>query len=142
MNRQNVYDDPVFHVGYQQLRATGSGLNEEVEQPAIRSLLPPLEGLLVVDLGCGTAGQSVSLAEGCARYVVGAEPSKRMLSSAAGHDWVSYVLAFAEDVAFAAGSVDVVVASMSLHYVADLLAVLRSVASWVGRSWRRWSIRS
>lgn len=44
---------------------------------------------------------------------------------------MSYVRAFAEDVAFDVGSVDVVVASMSLHYVADLLAVLRSVASWL-----------
>jgi len=51
--KQNIYDDPQFFEGYQKLRDGDTGLNGAVEEPAIRSLLPNLHGLRVLDLGCG-----------------------------------------------------------------------------------------
>lgn len=49
---QNIYDNPDFFAVYDSLRETGSGLNEALEQPAFRRLLPPeITGLRVLDLG-------------------------------------------------------------------------------------------
>jgi hypothetical protein len=38
--KQKAYDNETFFEGYKQLRETGSGLNDALEQPAIRSLFP------------------------------------------------------------------------------------------------------
>ena len=51
--KQNIYDDPKFFEGYSQMRRHESGLNMAVDQPAMRSLLPPLTNKRVLDLGCG-----------------------------------------------------------------------------------------
>ena len=51
--KQNIYDDPKFFAGYSQMRRHESGLNMAVDQPAMRSLLPPLTNKRVLDLGCG-----------------------------------------------------------------------------------------
>ena len=40
MALQNIYDDPDFFEGYLRLRATDTGLNGVLEQPAIRALIP------------------------------------------------------------------------------------------------------
>ena len=50
---QNIYDDEVFFQGYKSLRQNDAGLNGALEVPALRSLLPDLSGLHVLDLGCG-----------------------------------------------------------------------------------------
>jgi ubiquinone/menaquinone biosynthesis C-methylase UbiE len=51
---QNIYDDPRFYASYEQLRRTGAGLSDAIEQPALLAMLPqPLAGLRVLDLGCG-----------------------------------------------------------------------------------------
>ncbi|WP_370369206.1 hypothetical protein [Catenulispora sp. GP43] len=33
-----LYDDAAFFAGYQQMRTAGAGLNEDLEQPALRAL--------------------------------------------------------------------------------------------------------
>ena len=57
---QNIYDNPEFFAGYDHLRETGAGINEALEQPAIRSLLPDVRGMRVLDMGCG-AGEMCRL---------------------------------------------------------------------------------
>jgi hypothetical protein len=37
-----VYDDPVFFTGYQRMRDGRTGLNEELERPALARLLGPV----------------------------------------------------------------------------------------------------
>jgi hypothetical protein len=46
------YHDPVFFDRYQQMRLQRAGLNEELEQPALASLLPQVSGADVLDIGC------------------------------------------------------------------------------------------
>ena len=53
MSRQNIYDDDTFFAGYSRLRENKSNANELFEKPALFSLLPPLDGKTVIDLGCG-----------------------------------------------------------------------------------------
>lgn len=50
---QNIYDNPAFFSGYSQLPRQVKGLDGAPEWPAIRAILPALEGRTIADLGCG-----------------------------------------------------------------------------------------
>jgi ubiquinone/menaquinone biosynthesis C-methylase UbiE len=79
---QNIYDDPRFFAGYRDLRDSGRGINEAIEQPALRGLLPALTGLDVLDLGCGDGELARWCLEHGAQRVVGVDLSQRMLALA------------------------------------------------------------
>jgi SAM-dependent methyltransferase len=132
---QNIYDDPEFFAGYKHLRDTRSGLNEVLEQPALRALLPELGGLAVLELGCGMGAFARYCAEqGGARRVVGVEVSERMLEVARqqnAHERVVYVQAPMETVSLPEASFDLAVSSLALHYIGDYAAVVRRVHSWL-----------
>jgi SAM-dependent methyltransferase len=132
--RQNIYDDPRFIAGYQAMRARRSGAHETMVLPMLRHLIPDLAGTRVLDLGCGD-GWFCRLAAGHdASHVVGVDPSERMLALAkqqGGDRPISYVRGFAEDVDLPARSFDRVVSVFALHYVADLEALVRRIASWL-----------
>lgn len=134
MSRQNIYDHPEFSDGYLAMRDAAAGLNEAVEQPAMEALLPNVVGLRVVDLGCGDGRLARNLGANGAREVIGVEPSKRMLQRAqedTNGGSIRFLNEFAEDVDFEAGSVDLAVSSLALHYVADLGALMMTIASWL-----------
>ncbi|MDF3290703.1 class I SAM-dependent methyltransferase [Streptomyces silvisoli] len=103
-----LYDDPAFFTAYQRMRAAGSGLNEELEQPALRRLLPAVADLDVLDLGCGDGTQARWLATAAARSVLGVDPSARMLELARRHKnpLVRYVCATAEELSLPDASLD------------------------------------
>lgn len=128
--KQNIYDDPAFFDGYQRLRDTDSGLNGAVEDPAVRSLLPDLRGLHILDLGCGFGDFCrFARAHGAAR-AVGVELSQRMLAAAKSRtsdERIEYVHAAIEDFAIPAAAFDLIVSRMALHYVADYHSVVQSV---------------
>ncbi|MCC7369287.1 MAG: class I SAM-dependent methyltransferase [Chloroflexi bacterium] len=131
---QNIYDDDRFFAGYQQLRESKLGLNEAIEQPAFRALLPPFDGLRVLDLGCGDG----ELARWCrargAVAVVGVDISERMLGLArerTADDGITYVRSGLEVVQFEPASFDLVTSSFALHYVRDYPAVMGSIAEWL-----------
>ncbi|MGN6466729.1 MAG: SAM-dependent methyltransferase, partial [Rhizobiaceae bacterium] len=50
---QNIYDDVGFFAGYSGLDRSVHGLAGAAEWPVLRSMLPDVNGLRVVDLGCG-----------------------------------------------------------------------------------------
>jgi len=79
---QNIYDDEEFFAGYQAMRDAKSGINEVVEQPALLTLLPPLDDAVVVDLGCGDGQLCRVLVDKGAKSVLGVDPSARMLTLA------------------------------------------------------------
>lgn len=131
---QNIYDDERFFTGYQQLRASGRGLNESVEQPALRSLLPALGGLRILDLGCGDGELARWLRAGGAAQVVGVDLSARMLELARSRTddpSISFVRAGLEMVAFRSSTFDLVTSSFALHYVQDYPGIMRRVADWL-----------
>jgi ubiquinone/menaquinone biosynthesis C-methylase UbiE len=132
-NPQNIYDDPTFFAGYEKLRETNSGLNDVLEQPALRGLLPQsLEGLRVLDLGCGF-GDFARFARGLgARSVVGVDVSAKMLAGAAertSDSTIEYRKVSIEEFQPAGGFFDLVVSSLALHYVEDYGAVVGRVAA-------------
>jgi ubiquinone/menaquinone biosynthesis C-methylase UbiE len=79
---QNIYDRPDFFEGYSQLGRSVEGLAGAVEWPGLRSMLPGLGGLRVVDLGCGFGWFCRWAREQGAAQVLGLDVSERMLAQA------------------------------------------------------------
>jgi SAM-dependent methyltransferase len=132
--KQNIYDDPRFFEGYSQLRRHESGLNMAVDQPAMRSLLPPLANKRVLDLGCGFGKMCRYAIEQGAASAVGVDISTKMLAKAredAADARISYVQSALEDLSFPPASVDVVVSSLALHYIERFDSICANVKSWL-----------
>ena len=129
---QNIYDDLPFFNGYRALRLQDSGLNGAIEEPALRALLPPLEGLRIIDLGCGFGHFARFARSRGAQEVVGIDISERMLQVArefTTDPGIRYIHDSIEGWTGLPASVDLVVSSLALHYVADFSAVAHHVAS-------------
>jgi SAM-dependent methyltransferase len=128
-----LYDDPAFFGRYQRLRAAGAGLNDELEQPALARLLPPVRGARVIDLGCGDGALARRLADAGARRVLAVDGSARMLARAARHPHprVRYQRGDLETLSQPAASADCVVSSLALHYVRDYRGLVGRVARWL-----------
>jgi len=79
---QNIYDDPDFFQGYSQMARSINGLDAAPEWPALKSMLPPMQGLNVVDLGCGYGWFCRWASEQGADKVLGLDVSEKMLGQA------------------------------------------------------------
>jgi SAM-dependent methyltransferase len=127
---QNIYDDPDFFAGYSRLGRSVEGLDGAAEWPALRALLPEMQGLRVVDLGCGFGWFCRwARAEGAAR-VLGMDVSEKMLArarAATSDAAIGYLRADLERLSLARSSFDLAYSSLSLHYVANLAELLATV---------------
>ncbi|MBT3942160.1 MAG: class I SAM-dependent methyltransferase [Chloroflexi bacterium] len=130
---QNIYDDPTFFAAYDRMRTHGIALAGALEEPAIRSLLPDVTGMSVLDLGCGTGVMSRWLIESGADQVTGVDVSELMLAKASEHQdsRIRYIHKDAESLEFPEGSFDLVVSSLMFHYIDDLQPVLSSIRRWL-----------
>jgi SAM-dependent methyltransferase len=106
-------------------------LNDALEIPALAALLPPVDGLRVVDLGCGQGELAVRLACAGASQVTGIDRSSSMLSRAGEHPAVRYVRSDLADFDLAPSSVELVVSSLALHYVADFEGLVARIGRWL-----------
>ena len=82
MNSRNIFDDPTFFENYRALRETEVNYNDQLEQPAMRRLLPDLGGKTVLDLGCGFGHNCLEFVRRGASRVIGLDLSRRMLDQA------------------------------------------------------------
>jgi SAM-dependent methyltransferase len=132
--KQNIYDDPRFFEGYSKMRRHEAGLNAAIDQPAMRSLLPPLANKRVLDLGCGFGKMCRYAVERGAASVVGVDISTKMLARAreeTNDARISYVQSALEDLNFEKGTFDVVVSALALHYVESYELICANVKSWL-----------
>lgn len=130
---QNIYDNPEFFAGYDAMREANTGINEVIEQPAIRSLLPDVRGLRVLDMGCGAGEMCRYLIEQGAASVIGMDVSERMLEKAKSYDdtGITYIHTAAEEASFEPGSFNLVVSSFLLHYIKDISPVIKNIHGWL-----------
>ncbi|PWN71097.1 class I SAM-dependent methyltransferase [Chryseobacterium phosphatilyticum] len=121
--KQNIYDNPDFFIGYKALRDGDKGLNELLEQPVMKKLMTPVQGKAILDMGCGLGQQIQSLLLHDPQQITGLDISQKMLSEAreriSSHkvDWICSAL---EDYDFGKNRYDLIISSMTLHYVEDL----------------------
>jgi SAM-dependent methyltransferase len=126
---QNIYDRPDFFAGYSRLRRSTEGLDGAPEWPSLRSLLPEIADLWIVDLGCGFGWFCRWAREAGAARVLGLDVSERMLARAREFpvDGIEYARADLETLDLPTASFDVAFSSLALHYVENLAALLAAV---------------
>jgi SAM-dependent methyltransferase len=127
---QNIYDRPDFFEGYSQLRRSVEGLAGAAEWPALRSMLPKLCGLGVVDLGCGFGWFCRWAAQHGAARILGLDLSERMLAQAAAattEDVVTYGRADLEELDLPAVQFDLAYSSLAFHYVKDVARLFATI---------------
>ena len=100
-----------------------------VNSPAFFALLPPVDGLLCLDLGCGE-GHNTRMLAGKGARVVALDVAESFIAAAVGEDGrgTRYVVGDGAILPFRASSFDAVTAFMSLMDVADPEQTLREVA--------------
>lgn len=127
---QNIYDNDEFFAGYTRLSRSVEGLDGAAEWPALRALLPQLQGLRVLDLGCGF-GWFCRWARGeGAAPVHGIDVSEKMLARAradTGDRAITYAREDLERVELPPGAFDLVFSSLTLHYLENLDRLLSQV---------------
>jgi SAM-dependent methyltransferase len=127
---QNIYDDPEFFAGYSQLRRSREGLAGAPEWPVLQSMLPPLEGARVLDLGCGFGAFARWAREMGAASVLGVDRSKNMLARARAQTQdpgVTYSLTDIAHLALSDAAFDLVYSSLTLHYIVDFGALCGAI---------------
>lgn len=118
--KQNKYDDPDFFAAYSAMPRSVEGLDEAGEWPALKALMPPLEGTRVLDLGCGFGWHCRHVRAAGATSVVGVDLSEKMLARARAMTddaAIEYRRMAIEDIDFAQESFDLVLSSLAFHYV-------------------------
>ena len=130
MARQNIYDNDIFFEGYSKIRERKNNANELFEKPALFSLLPPLEGKTVIDLGCGYGEHCMEYIRRGAESVVGIDISEKMLAVAKAensHPKITYLHMAMEDISSIKGKFDMAASSLALQYVEDYGALVHDV---------------
>ncbi|HEF4762642.1 TPA: class I SAM-dependent methyltransferase [Pseudomonas putida] len=120
---QNIYDDPQFFQGYSQLARSLDGLDAAPEWPALKAMLPSVQGLKVVDLGCGYGWFCRWASDQGAQSVLGLDVSEKMLEKARSTTSISnirYERADLELLDLPPDSFDLAYSSLALHYIKDL----------------------
>lgn len=137
--KENIYDDPSFFQKYSEMTRSREGLAGAGEWETLESVLPPVEGRRVLDLGCGYGWHCIWAVENGAESVLGVDLSARMLEVARGKiagdarlsARIEYRHGAIESLEFPENSFDLVLSSLSLHYVADYPAVVEKVRRWL-----------
>ena len=127
---QNIYDNDAFFTAYSQLPRSVGGLDSAPEWPALRAMLPDLQGKSVLDLGCGYGWFCRWAAEQGAQRVLGVDVSEKMLAQASGmgeHAALSYARLDLEQLALPPASHDLVYSSLAFHYIEDFAALLAAI---------------
>lgn len=133
---QNIYDDPEFFERYVQFPRQQLGLEGAAEWPLVRSLLPSMDGVRALDLGCGFGWFARWALRQRAASVHGIDASQRMLDRAIADSateiaagTVSYQRADLETVDLPTDGFDLAHSSLTLHYIVDLGQLFAKVRS-------------
>ncbi len=127
---QNIFDNKVFFDSYKKLRSLKFNYNILQEKPAIFSLLPPLNGVSILDMGCGFGENSSFFIKSGAKEVYGIDISKKMLEEAIKtneYSNVNYELLPIENLSTLNKSFDLVFSSLAIHYVEDFEKIVKDV---------------
>lgn len=130
MARQNIFDNDIFFEGYGKIRARKNNANELFEKPALFSLLPPLEGKTILDLGCGYGEHCMEYIRRGAAKVVGIDISEKMLAVAKAensHPKITYLHMAMEEISAIQEKFDIVTSSLAMQYVEDYKTLVHDV---------------
>lgn len=118
--QQNIYDNNEFFENYKNTRLSDNSFNELLEQPAMRKLIPDVQGKSVLDLGCGFGFNCKEFALAGAKRVVGIDLSEKMIEQAKATnntDSITYHIMSMVDIDNLNAKYDFVFSSLAFHYI-------------------------
>ncbi|MFC7541212.1 class I SAM-dependent methyltransferase [Siccirubricoccus deserti] len=127
---QNIYDTSEFFEGYSRLDRSVHGLDGAPEWPAIKTMLPDLQGRRLIDLGCGFGWFARWARTQGASYVLGLDLSENMLARAkadTADPAIRYARADLETLELPEGAFDLAYSSLAFHYIEDFGRLARTV---------------
>ncbi len=124
----NVFDNDIFFDGYKKLRSNDYSANNIDEKPALFSLIPPLAGKDVIDLGCGFGENCAEFLRSGAKSVIGIDCSEKMLGIAKQeHPEIQFIHGDMSEIQLTDESADVVCSSLAVHYIEDFSALTKKI---------------
>lgn len=128
---QNIFDNDEFFAKYKELRENKYNYNELVEQPAIKSLLPNLEGARILDLGCGYGNNCKEFIHAGAEKVIGVDISEKMLNIAReenSNEKIDYYNIDMQEIEILSEKFDIVFSSLAFHYVENFELLIKKIS--------------
>ena len=125
-----IYDNPLFFEKYAAMSRSQLGLAGAGEWHQLQPLFPALQGVSMLDLGCGYGWHCAYAARQGAKRVVGIDISQRMIEEAQvrnSNDRIEYRVCNLMDFEYPVEDFDLVVSNLVLHYVEDLTAVYKKI---------------
>ncbi|MDZ4779627.1 MAG: class I SAM-dependent methyltransferase [Planctomycetia bacterium] len=133
--RQNIFDNPSFLKAYLAYRSRGDCPTEKLAWPALQRMLPPLQGLHLLDIGSGMGEFCLAASKAGALSVTGIDISAQMCALAQKNtnavQNIRLINLPVEDFETRQQTYDLVVSSLSLHYVESFANVVKRIASWL-----------
>lgn len=118
--KENKYDNETFFNRYSRMSRSIDGLKGAGEWHVLKTMLPDFKGKRVLDLGCGFGWHCRYAIEQGAQAVVGIDISEKMLKEARKTNTssrIEYKCIAVEDFEFKPDTYDVVISSLTFHYV-------------------------
>ena len=128
--KENKYDNEVFFEKYLEMPRSKEGLMAAGEWHELKKMMPDFKDKRVLDLGCGFGWHCIYAVSNGARSVVGVDISKKMLEiakSKTDSELIKYICMPMEDIDFEEDSFDVIISSLSLHYVKSFEEILSKI---------------
>lgn len=128
--KENKYDDSVFFEKYSKMSRSQQGLSGAGEWETLKNLLPDFKDKRVLDLGCGYGWHCIYAMEQGASSVTGIDISHKMLEVAkekTHFSTVEYKCCAIEDVNFLDESFDVILSSLTFHYIEDYESLIKNI---------------
>ncbi|HLW62526.1 MAG TPA: class I SAM-dependent methyltransferase [Flavobacterium sp.] len=132
--KENKYDDLAFFEKYKRMNRSQNGLEGAGEWYVLRKILPDFTRKDVLDLGCGFGWHCRYAVENGAKSAIGVDISEKMLEKAKeinNLNGIEYVRKALEDVDYSAEKFDVILSSLTLHYIASFDTISRNIYKWL-----------
>lgn len=128
--KENKYDDEHFFSQYSQMSRSVNGLKGAGEWHVLKTMLPDFKNKRVLDLGCGFGWHCLYAIEHGATSAVGIDISEKMLEEAGKRNsssLIEYKCMAVEDFDYKPETFDVVISSLTFHYLESFGNVCRNV---------------
>lgn len=128
--KENKYDNEAFFAQYSRMDRSVKGLQGAGEWHILKTMLPPMKNKRVLDLGCGFGWHCIYAVEQGAAAVTGIDLSQKMIDGAKERNAdarISYHRMAVEDFDYEPETFDVVISSLTFHYLSSFDDICRNV---------------
>lgn len=128
--KENKYDDPKFFGQYSRMTRSTEGLKGAGEWHLLKQMLPDFKGKRMLDLGCGFGWHCMYAIEQGAEYALGIDISENMIREARVRNAsprIDYLCMAIEDYAYPVIHFDIVLSSLTFHYLESFSDICRKV---------------